>query len=125
MKRSKIVHDEENKENAFYLPPPVSIRVRRGVRPSIDLRDTELYFSLSLSQLVRSFSEQQPNVNEEHIKASVELGNDRERSLPSVLHTLLIQVPIAVWSVIEVELISCPDVPVENMRISPVSVLKL
>jgi hypothetical protein len=25
------VHDEENKENAFYIPPPVSTRIRRGL----------------------------------------------------------------------------------------------
>ncbi|CAF3652870.1 unnamed protein product [Rotaria sordida] len=66
LKRSKITHDEENKENAFFIPPPVSIRIRRG--------------------LVRSLSEQQPSINEEQIKASVELGSnhnligDRSRS---------------------------------------------
>ncbi|CAF4607663.1 unnamed protein product [Rotaria sp. Silwood1] len=57
LKRSKITHDEENKENAFFIPPPVSIRIRRG--------------------LVRSLSEQQSNINEEQIKASVELGSNR------------------------------------------------
>ncbi|CAF3790920.1 unnamed protein product [Adineta steineri] len=57
LKRSKVVHDDENKENAFYCPPPVSIRIRRG--------------------LVRSFSEQQSSTNEEQIKASVELGSNR------------------------------------------------
>jgi len=51
LKRSKLVHD---KENAFYIPPPVSTRIRRGA-------------------LVRSLSEQ----NEEQIKASVELGSNR------------------------------------------------
>ncbi|CAF3238619.1 unnamed protein product [Rotaria socialis] len=57
LKRSKIAHDEENKENAFFIQPPVSIRIRRGI--------------------VRSFSEQQPSVNEEQLKASVELGSNR------------------------------------------------
>jgi len=58
LKRSKIVHDEENKENTFYFPPSISNRIRRG--------------------FVRSYSEQQTsNENEEQIKASVELGSNR------------------------------------------------
>ncbi|UJR37969.1 hypothetical protein I4U23_030652 [Adineta vaga] len=57
LKRSKVTHDDENKENAFYIPPPTSTRIRRG--------------------LVRSLSELQPSSNEEQIKASVELGSNR------------------------------------------------
>lgn len=59
LKRSRVVRDDGgDKENTFFIPPPVSTRIRRGV-------------------LVRSLSEQQTNENEELIKASVELGSNR------------------------------------------------
>lgn len=57
LKRSKITHDEENKENAFHLPVNSLNRVRRG--------------------FVRCLSDQQTFSSEEQIKASVELGSNR------------------------------------------------
>lgn len=49
LKRSKIGHDEENKENAFFIPPPVSTRIRRGVVSDTSFeRDQKKYVQLRL-----------------------------------------------------------------------------
>ena len=77
LKRSKIVHDEENKENSLYFPPSLPTRIRRGVRRKNILFGISIEF-ISL-QLVRSYSEQQSSTNEEQIKASVELGKTIDR----------------------------------------------